>query len=463
MPRAVPTRCSSGAYRAPRRSRNVGPHGVPMPGDVVVPDRGVDGEVRPVDHAGGDVDAVGGVLVVHVARPRHRDRSSGCDVGERTRPVEPVQGGVGEAVGRTRPLVGERHDPGEERARQARAADPVDVEVHAVAERLRLSDEHPGVRVTVDGDVGHDPAALGAHLRECVGHDRSLVVGFGVVAADAAPGPVEELTRVPGPPPVPGERGEPGLPAPLDHGVSACVHAEARATDRGHERRGAREVRRGAAEHRRLVAVVPTREVEADALERGRDRDPVERGVLRRRHVLTAVAVGVGDDVGAVVGDDVVERDVQVVVEATRSADVEETGAGGHGVHRLEVEGLLAVPARRVALVGRLEARIGLGEDALRVLARCERVSWRRRPARRCGGRRAPSATRRRRSPRPARRVRRCRWPPRGRCRTRRGAATGGARTARTASGSGRPCTAGPWCRALRPRGRAGRRVAESR
>ena len=42
----------------------------------------------------------------------------------------------------------------------------------------------------------------------------------------------------------------------------------------------------------------------------------------------------------------------EVGVVAALGADEVDVGAGGHGVHGLDVERLLAVPARRVALAG---------------------------------------------------------------------------------------------------------------
>ena len=74
-------------------------------------------------------------------------------------------------------------------------------------------------------------------------------------------------------------------------------------------------------------------------------------------------AVGVGHDVGEVPVDDVVERGVEVLV-VVRRADVDDVGAGRHAVHRLDVEGLLAVPALRVLLLG-LRLVVGAGRDDL--------------------------------------------------------------------------------------------------
>ena len=79
--------------------------------------------------------------------------------------------------------------------------------------------------------------------------------------------------------------------------------------------------------------------------------------------LVGGLAPRVADDAGQVVVDDQRERCPKVLVVAACRADVGDVRAWRHAVRRLDVERLLAVPARRVALVGR-----GLGEVAGQVL-----------------------------------------------------------------------------------------------
>ena len=82
--------------------------------------------------------------------------------------------------------------------------------------------------------------------------------------------------------------------------------------------------------------------------------------------VVGAVAPGVGDHVGDVAVDRLGPGVVQAA-EAVRRPDEDDLGAGRHRVHRLDVEGLLAVPALGIAHIGLVEAvrgRHDLGELA---------------------------------------------------------------------------------------------------
>ncbi len=82
--------------------------------------------------------------------------------------------------------------------------------------------------------------------------------------------------------------------------------------------------------------------------------------------VVGAVGPGVGDHVGDVAVDGFGPGLVQAA-GAVRRPDVDDVGAGGHRVHRLDVEGLLAVPALGAAqfdLVEAVPVRHDLGELA---------------------------------------------------------------------------------------------------
>ena len=170
-------------------------------------------------------------------------------------------------------------------------------------------------------DVGHDPALRLADARgEVVRDDALLVVGLVEHPARCRHRRRRGSRR--------GARGvragrgveaaDAGRPALLQRHAAVGVDAEAGAAHRGHERRGGREVGgrdRAAVAGVALVAAVAGGEVEADALDRGLREDAL-RGVPVGRRALTEVAVRVGDDVGLVPVDEVVERGDEVDVVA---------------------------------------------------------------------------------------------------------------------------------------------------
>ena len=270
-----------------------------------------------------------------------------------------VQVGVGEAVVHAGLLVGQRHHPGEQRGRQAGATDAVLVVADALGEGLGLADEEAGVGVADHRRRRARPGASAGRLpvARLFGHDALLVVGLVEHPARCRRRRRRGSRR--------GARGvragrgveaaDAGRPALLERHAAVGVDAEAGAADGGDERRGGREVGRrdrAAVAGAALVAAVAGGEVEADALDRGLREDAL-RGVPVGRRALTEVAVRVGDDVGLVPVDEVVRAPwSEVDVVAALDADVVDVGARRHGVHGLDVERLLAVPARRVALVG---------------------------------------------------------------------------------------------------------------
>ena len=106
-------------------------------------------------------------------------------------------------------------------------------------------------------------------------------------------------------------------------------------------------------------------------------------------------------DLGQLVVHDGVDRGVEVGVVAARATDVEDVGRRRHGVHGLDVEGLLAVPAgrrrtrrcseyvagqglgelvapQRVPRVVAAGVGLGVGEDRRRGVARRRSRRWRR-------------------------------------------------------------------------------------
>ena len=58
-----------------------------------------------------------------------------------------VEKGIREAMRVSGGLIGQRHQTGEEWAREASARDAIFIVVHAVRKRLRLSDKHSSLRI----------------------------------------------------------------------------------------------------------------------------------------------------------------------------------------------------------------------------------------------------------------------------------------------------------------------------
>jgi hypothetical protein len=173
--------------------------------------------------------------------------------------------------------------------------------------------------------------------------------------------------RVPG---AVGQRAARRAPAGLEQVAVAAAHAQRGAAHGGDQRVRGREVGLGVAEVVGLVAAVARRVVHPDALQGGLAEGVVpglaQAGVLTG---LAEVAVGVRDDLGQPAVDDLVDRVDERLVEAVGAAHEEHVGAGRHRVHGLDVEGLLAVPALRVALVGAADRIVGaiLGRDLAEV------------------------------------------------------------------------------------------------
>lgn len=154
------------------------------------------------------------------------------------------------------------------------------------------------------------------------------------------------------------------------------------AADRRHPRVGGGE--RGLSRARLLTAAtgrgrivgpaVARREVHRDALDRGELEQVLVLGDRRRRLVargrVQRTAPRVGDDVGAVMRDQIGEGGQEIGVLAGVRAVVDDLGAGSHGVHSLDVQRLLGAPPRGpAALVHVVPAG---RRDDLRVLPRGE-------------------------------------------------------------------------------------------
>src|SRR5215472_12624382 len=125
-------------------------------------------------------------------------------------------------------LICQRHQAGENRAREAGAADPVLVVVDTVGESLRLPDQQPCLRVRQCGNVRY-PAPR--EVEAC----HALIIGFGELATYSA-----ACASLPGDPST-GEgtcittvRAHP--PPGLNDARVMRIDTEAGAADRGHPR-----------------------------------------------------------------------------------------------------------------------------------------------------------------------------------------------------------------------------------
>ncbi len=137
-------------------------------------------------------------------------------------------------------------------------------------------------------------------------------------------------------------------PAGLPDIAIARADPQAGAAHRCHERARGRPVRgRRDTEHETVVAEIAGGEVDADPLDGTLLDRLLDRLDEARRQRLAGKAVRIGDDVREVLIDDMVQGRVQVAV-VVRRPDEENVRAGGHRVHRLDVERLLDVPALRV-------------------------------------------------------------------------------------------------------------------
>src|SRR4051794_29620281 len=256
-------------------------------------------------------------------------------------------------------LHGRDHRRGERGAADAVLA----VLLGPVREGLRLADLETGVGVGDRRDVRDDAVAGGVvGLGERVRDDALLVGRFGDRLAGAAARARGEGAGEARPALAVGRQaGLLGAPAGLPQVLVVLADRQRGAADRRHPGRVGRGVdllRTGVGD---LVAVVAGGEVEADALDRAELEDLVVGGREVRRLVGLDVAPGVGDDVGEVVVDDLAQRVEQVVVHAGGGAHVRDVRVRRDRVHGLDVQRLLAVPARRVALVG-AGVRVLLGQ-----------------------------------------------------------------------------------------------------
>ena len=286
---------------------------------------------------------------------------------------QPVVQRVDEAKRPVVQLVGHRHHAGQQRGGETGPADAVLIPVGPFGEHLGLADLEAGVGVGVHRDVRHRPhRGAAVVLRNAGGHLAGLIEGLGEqlagpAAATGVVGPGR--SRRPGPV---GQGRVRGLPPILVQPLAVAADQDAAAAD-------ARDVGEVCGELDGLgrqvgaacgvVAAVAGGEVHRDPGQRRFGGELlVERhvGGAEQGDVVGAVGPGVGDHVGDVAVDRGGPGHVQAG-DAVRRPDVDDLGAGGHRVHGLDVEGLLAVPALRSAQVGMIEAvRVGhdLGELA---------------------------------------------------------------------------------------------------
>jgi hypothetical protein len=289
----------------------------------------------------------------------------GHDVMQGTRAEHVVVEGIDEPELVVRRLVGDRDHAGQERRRQARAADPVLRPVRPVREHLGLADPEAGVRVARHRDVGDRPHRRAAVvLGDARRHLALLVPRLLVQHAGAAAAARVVLRRAPR---AVGQRRVRRLPAELVEPLAVTADLDAGAADPGDERDVGRELdglRRQVGAAGGVVTVVSGGEVDGDARQRRLEGELVVEVHVRlaeQADVIRPVGPGVRDDVGDVVVDGAGPGVVQAA-QAVGCADVDDLRAGSHGVHGLNVEGLLAVPALRPAQVDVVEP-VRAGDD----------------------------------------------------------------------------------------------------
>src|SRR5262249_19862473 len=140
------------------------------------------------------------------------------------------------------PLICQRHQAGENRARETGAADPVLIVEDAVGESLRLPDQQPCLRVRQGGNVRY-PAP--GEVEAC----HPLIIRFGELATYSA-----ACAALPAGPRT-GERARITVvrahpPTGLNDARIMCIDSEAGAADRGHPRAGSRPFSGGKTEAR---------------------------------------------------------------------------------------------------------------------------------------------------------------------------------------------------------------------
>src|SRR5690242_14198734 len=346
-------------------------------GLVIVPGSTVDGGSLHVDRPQPVPQPVRGVDAVDEVGAYLRNRlARRLDVVQRRGVQQLVVQRVDEAELAMGELVRHRDHPGQQRRGQAGATDAVLVPVRAVGEHLSLTHHEARVRVAGHRDVRYRAHGLAAEvLRDGVRHLALLVEGLGeqdARPATAAGGVVAGRCRRPR---SVGEVGVRALPAVLPQPLAVRADADAGTADTRHVWQVGREVdglvlRVGSAAG--FVAGVATGEVDRDAGQRGLQRELlVELDVIRPQqvHVIGVVSPRVRDDVRDVVVDRFGPGGVQPGA-AVRGTHVDDLRAGSHGVHGLDVERLLAVPAVPAALVDQVE--VIRPRDDLRELARLE-------------------------------------------------------------------------------------------
>ena len=255
--------------------------------------------------------------------------------------------------------------PGEERRREAGAADPrVDDPAVAGGQHVGLREGDAGLRVGDHRDVGLDAAQLAVPHRRRRRHLGGLVGGHREHMARAAARAVQERARRRGLPVVVVPVGRGRAPAGLPQVLAVRADAEARAADRGDPRARVGEAGRARADDRAVVAVVARGEVDARALHGRLLEHRVQRHDLAARDERLGQAPRVRDDVGDVVVDGVVQRQVEAA-GVVRGADVDDLRPRRDGVCPLDVERLLDVPALRLGRVLREPLRAGRDDLAV--------------------------------------------------------------------------------------------------
>ena len=158
-------------------------------------------------------------------------RVRGNDVMQGTRAQQVVVQRVDEPELVVGALVCDRHHSGQERRRQAGAADPVLIPERPVREHLGLADLEARVRVARHGDVGHGPHRRAAvELRDARRHLAYLVERLRVQLAGAAAAARVVHGRSPA---AVGQIRVRGLPAVLVQPLAVAPDQDARAADAG--------------------------------------------------------------------------------------------------------------------------------------------------------------------------------------------------------------------------------------